>query len=68
MREVRSVEGDTVDLICYREFGYTEEITEQLLALNPGLADVGPVIPVGTAIVLPAVAAAPVTNTLNLWD
>lgn len=68
MREIRSIEGDTADLICYREFGYTEDVAEQLLAINPGLADLGAVIPTGTAVVLPAVAAAPSTNTLNLWD
>lgn len=38
LQAVRSIEGDTVDKICYRYLGATAEITEQVLDANPQLA------------------------------
>ncbi|KQM21952.1 tail protein X [Novosphingobium sp. Leaf2] len=62
--------GDTVDAICWRELGRTRAVTEQVLALNPGLAALGPRLPAGTAVALPdmAQAAPPVLETVKLWD
>lgn len=63
-------EGDTIDLICWRELGRTRAVTEQVLALNPGLAALGPHLPAGTVVILPELAeAAPaVLETVKLWD
>lgn len=63
-------EGDTIDLICWRELGRTRAVTEQVLALNPGLAALGPRLPAGTTVILPELAeAAPaVLETVKLWD
>ena len=52
--QVRSVQGDTVDLICWRTYGRTAGITEQVLEANPGLADLGAELPIGTLVTLPA--------------
>jgi len=46
-------EGDTVDLIAWRERGQTAGMTEAILDLNPGLASRGPVLPIGLKIELP---------------
>ena len=48
--QVRSVQGDTVDLICWRTYGRTAGITEQVLEANPGLADLGAELPIGTLV------------------
>lgn len=62
-------QNDTVDAICHRAYGYTQRVVEQTLAANPGLADLGPVLPQGTPITLPAQPAQPQQqNTVNLWD
>lgn len=64
-------QGDTLDLICWRELGTTESgVVEQALELNPGLAAGGPIIAEGTSIVLPEPAATTVATreTVNLWD
>lgn len=66
--QVRSVQGDTVDLICWRVYGATAGITERVLDTNPGLADHGPVLPIGTRVTLPAQAPAAPAKTLKLWD
>lgn len=65
---IRSIEGDTVDKVCHRVFGRTAGVTEQVLALNPGLAGKGPVLPNGTPITLPEHVATPTKKTLSLWD
>ncbi|WP_251978556.1 tail protein X [Salinicola avicenniae] len=68
-RTVRAHQGDTVDAICQRVFGRTAGVTEQALELNPGLAEFGPVLPQGTAVVLPDVAPRPQrSDPIQLWD
>ncbi|WP_296250297.1 tail protein X [Pseudomonas sp. UBA4194] len=62
-------QGDTVDLICWRIYGRTAGVTEAVLEANPGLADLGPVLPHGTLVTLPEVAPqAEQTQMVNLWD
>lgn len=66
---VLALQGDTVDQICQRHLGRTAGITESVLSANPGLAALGPALPMGTPIILPDQASAPVQNTLlQLWD
>lgn len=62
--------GETVDAICWRVLGRTQGVTEQVLDLNPGLADLGPRLPAGTAVTLPdTMKLAPaMRETINLWD
>lgn len=63
-------QGDTVDLICNRHYGATSGITELVYQANPGLAELGAILPIGTSIELPDLPTQPaVTSTLvNLWD
>lgn len=67
--KVRSLQGDTVDLICWRTYGRTAGITEQVLDANPGLADLGAELPIGTLVTLPAQPTTPTQPArLQLWD
>ncbi|SFA66573.1 tail protein X [Metapseudomonas otitidis] len=68
MNSVRALQGDTVDAICWRVYGRTAGLTEAVLEANPGLADLGPVIPQGHRVTLPAQAPQPQRQTVNLWD
>lgn len=63
-------DGETVDEVCWRILGRTSAVTEQVLALNPGVAALGPRLPGGTMLVLPDLAAAQpaVRETVQLWD
>ena len=66
---VRAQQHDTLDAICYRVYGTTRGVTEQVLAANPGLAELGPLLPHGTPVTLPALPQATQrTPTVNLWD
>lgn len=67
MRVIAS-QGDTLDALCYRRYGRTEGVVEAVLAVNPGLAELGAVLPHGTAVVLPVVESSTASETLNLWD
>jgi len=69
MASLRAQQGDTVDALCWRHYGRTAGVVEQVLDANPGLADHGPVIPNGTLITLPDSAPqAERRQMVNLWD
>ena len=40
--KVRAHQYDTVDALCWRHYGRTQGVTEQVLKANPGLAEYGP--------------------------
>ncbi|MFP2768323.1 tail protein X [Oceanisphaera sp. KMM 10153] len=67
--KVRAMQGDTIDAICQRHYGRTAAVTEAVLLANPGLAELGPVLPMGTLLELPDVAPPPQQNNMiQLWD
>lgn len=62
-------QSDTVDLLCWRHYGRTAGVTEAVLEANPGLADLGPILPHGTLVTLPdAPPQAEQPNMVNLWN
>ncbi len=40
--KVRAHQYDTVDALCWRHYGRTQGVTEQVLKANPGLTEYGP--------------------------
>jgi phage tail protein X len=62
-------QGETVDLACWRVYGRTAEVTEAVLAANPGLADKGLILPLSTVITMPEIAR-PTTERplISLWN
>lgn len=68
-RTIHARQRDTVDAICYRIYGRTQGVTEQVLKANPGLADLGPVLPHGTPVTLPDIVQSPSHEpTIQLWS
>lgn len=67
--QVRANQGETLDALCQRVLGRTAGVTEAALAANPGLSDLGPVLPIGTAVNLPDVVQTTQTETalVQLW-
>lgn len=66
--KVYAQQGDTLDALCARYYGRTEGVFEAVLVANPGLAELGVVLPHGAEIELPVAESAPVKETINLWD
>ncbi|MGJ3352083.1 tail protein X [Providencia sp. Je.9.19] len=66
--KIRTIQGDTVDGICWRFYGRTTGMTETVLLANPGLAEKGAVIPTGLLIDMPEVTMEPTQPLIQLWD
>lgn len=64
-----SRQGDTVDLACMKIYARTKDVTEIVLNANPGLADNGAFLPIGTTISMPEVPRHLTQPPLiSLWD
>ncbi len=69
MDTVRASQGDTIDIICYNHYGTTYRTVEAVYDANPGLADMGPILPHGQLINLPALTTTqPVEQAVSLWS
>ncbi|TCQ89233.1 phage tail protein X [Rahnella sp. JUb53] len=66
--KVIAQQGDTLDALCFRYYGRTAGVVETVLTANPGLAELGEVLPHGTTVILPDVDTAPTSETVQLWD
>lgn len=68
-KTVTAVQGDTLDLICWRYYGQTSGVVEIVLAANPSLSEQDAVLNMGTQITLPNIELQQQTKqTINLWD
>lgn len=61
-------QNETLDAICHRVYGRTAGVVEQALLDNPGLAELGAVLPMGTPVELRDDPPQPKKNLINLWD
>ncbi len=65
----RTRDGDVLDAICARYYGNTPHRVEDVIAANPGLSSLGPVLPSGLIIELPEIEdTAQERPTIRLWD
>ncbi|MBC3233315.1 tail protein X [Pseudomonas lurida] len=70
MRKVRSIAGDSVNLLLYRELGRCDDAAEETLwRANPDLAEYGPVLPAGVSVAVPEMASRPAPlRPVSAWD
>jgi phage tail protein X len=62
-------QGDTLDFVCWKFYGQQSGAVEAVLASNPGLADLGPVLPINTRMVLPVLSSpAREVQPIRLWS
>ncbi|MFT3967095.1 MAG: tail protein X [Sphingobium sp.] len=62
-------EGDMLDALLLRDAALGPAALGTVIDANPGLAALGPILPAGTKVTVPATA--PTADTLpltNLWD
>jgi phage tail protein X len=64
-RTIRTLQGDTVDLLALRACGDTA-MTVAILESNPGLARLGPLLPAGLLVTVPETTPAKATP-VTLW-
>lgn len=63
--------GDKLDLMLWREMNLGPEHLTRVMDANPGLAELGVILPLGTKVLVPATADTPVTPTrilTQLWS
>lgn len=67
---IRARAGDTLDGLLWRERGLGPDALPAVMAGNRGIAGLGPILPAGTPVIIPAAAAAaPTTRDLvQLWS
>lgn len=69
MMTYRTSDGDTADYIAWKNYGSLDgRVVEQLIDANPGLADLGPVLPAGVLVQLPVIESVGVAVGVKLWD
>lgn len=69
MPTYRTIDGDVIDAVCRRYYGREAGAVEAVLEANPGLAELGPVLPAGTLVELPDLPTPLETiETVKLWD
>lgn len=70
MRRVRTIAGDTANLLLYRELGRSDDVAEEAFWLvNAGLAEHGAALPAGLWVSLPELAAEPArAAAITAWD
>lgn len=63
-------QGDTLDALLWRERGFGPDDLAGVLQANPGIAELGVLLPIGTGVIVPETAT-PAPRTLpliQLWD
>ena len=67
--QVIAHQGDSVDSLCYRHLGSSAAV-ETVFDSNPGLAALGPILPMGTVVILPDAESivAKEKSLIQLWD
>jgi phage tail protein X len=68
---LKAQQGDTLDQLLWREAGLGPADWTRVLDANPGLADAGTVLPLGTVVIVPASAeqrSARVLPLVQLWS
>ncbi|EKN3694195.1 tail protein X, partial [Yersinia enterocolitica] len=55
-------------VLCWRHYGRTQDVLEQVYNANPGLSELGAILPHGYPVELPDMAPAAQRETVQLWD
>ena len=64
----RTKDGDTLDQICWKHYGRTSGIVEQVLSANRHLEEADAVLVAGIQITLPEINTQRQENAVRLWD
>ncbi|MAD45079.1 tail protein X [Oceanospirillum beijerinckii] len=68
-KTVRTVHGDTVDSLLWRELGRNDEgITDAFWRLNEHAAEQGPIFNSGVILRLPQLPEEPEVTRIMVWD
>jgi phage tail protein X len=64
----RTKDGDIIDWICWKHYGFTSGAVEIVLRNNPFLCEYDDFLPAGLFINLPEIEKSNFAKTVKLWD
>ena len=68
-KTIIAIQNDTIDTICWREYGRSAGVVEMVLEANPSIIEHCVFIPMGTEVILPDIETPQQTKqTIQLWD
>lgn len=68
-KTIIALQNDTVDAICWREYGKSSGVVEKVLEANPKIAGLGVFLPMGIEVILPDIETPQqIKQTIQLWD
>lgn len=68
-RVYTTIQGEMLDVICRKVYGDESGYVEQVMEVNPGLANLSHRLPIGTKIHLPDLSRADDSQSVvSLWD
>ena len=70
-QQLTARQGDTLDLLLWRDAALGPDHLTRVLDANPGLADLGTTLPLGTLVTVPATSTSTATGVrtiTQLWD
>lgn len=65
--KIQAHQGDTVDLLCFRYYGRTRGVVEQVLETNPGLCLITE-LNAGQWVDMPDITEPKQKDIIQLWD
>lgn len=65
--KIQAYQGDTVDLLCFRYYGRTHGVVEQVLETNPGLC-LTTELNAGQWVDMPDITKPKQKDIIQLWD
>lgn len=70
MRRVRTIAGDSANVLLYRELGRSDDAAEEAFwKINESLVEYGPALPSGLWAILPELEESPTsTAPVRAWD
>jgi phage tail protein X len=64
----RTKDGDVIDWICWKHYGFTSGAVEKVLKINPKVAEFDEHLPEGLLISLPEISKENRAKQVKLWD
>jgi phage tail protein X len=64
----RTKDGDVIDWICWKHYGFTNGSVEMVLKINPKIAEYDGYLPDGLLVNLPDINTKQATKIVKLWD
>jgi phage tail protein X len=64
----RTKDGDVIDWICWKHYGFTSGSLEEVLKINPKVTEYDGHLPEGLLINLPEISKENPTKQVKLWD